>query len=989
MTKILLLLSTFAICMVAQYPQPGNVAGVTEAIVQTQNCGYAGQTLTTIDTLQVWTCTSSGIPGVWVRSVTATTVKNLGYVLAAGTNTYTGTTATPFPTYGEGLSIQSFCVANANTGASTLNIGGQGAVPITKNGGTALAGGELAAGGCYPMTYRASLGGFDFIVAASSGGGITALTGDVTASGTGSVPATIQKINNLSVVLPAAITAGIMANWPMTNCDGTAIANVISTAVPDCPLGGYAGGNNPGILNNHGGSGQPLGDTAGLSFVSANKQSVDLTVSGGMTGLRSIIFIADVDPTKFDNFPTASWVPLMGTLTLGSGSVGASFDLRNNDGALGGVTGMNSASKPEYENFAVGNPSNMITGSDMYCFGVCAIQYDLFTTGTTDVIYVNNQASQGYIPGPGSSLSVASFSTGAGVTMMFGGHQAGGGTTGYYTGKIYHAIAFNIILTATQRAQVFNYLMDDLRSKGIVFGPGSLQATPSTPSNILVSPGDSLTQGFGGGAAAQFITQPTTISASIVTGATSCVPVVATSFFPNQVVTIGVGLATQEDVITTNAYLKAAATLLFVSGTIHPHYIGETIQATYLQFPNDPVNVSAPGSTSPWITHNYGRGSLGVRGMSVGVPGILSAFPTSNPAIKNAVATIWGCSNDIRINDGTAYGQAPTLSSPELCVETMRAMNRMFKAAGYKTVGISMLSAKNNTSGGIAGILSVPIISGGSGMTSCTVVSTGGGGTIGVATAVIVGGSLVAINMPTLGFANHNYTSAPVISLTGTNCSTPVLGTPIMGGVGNLRCSANTGTVEYDTGLLQCTSDSGAQKISELLAQYGSEFDAYMDPFRTPIYGSGGYLGTTTTCGGSLSYYHTDNNHLSTCGYQFLSKYLQKAIYRALGHADNEGHRNFTASTITAATYTIPDDVFNLWVNPSTNPQTITLTDAWMALGDRRCVTNLQLTGANTVTVATQTVLGTTQTINGATTTTVANAATLCVTSDGLNWFIR
>jgi hypothetical protein len=69
---------------------------------------------------------------------------------ASGTDTYTASGG--ITGYAAGFTIVSQ-FTNANTGASTLNVNGQGAKSIVKNGSTALSSGDISAGQIYVLTY--------------------------------------------------------------------------------------------------------------------------------------------------------------------------------------------------------------------------------------------------------------------------------------------------------------------------------------------------------------------------------------------------------------------------------------------------------------------------------------------------------------------------------------------------------------------------------------------------------------------------------------------------------------------------------------------------------------------------------------------------------------------------------------------------------------------------------------------------------------------
>lgn len=77
------------------------------------------------------------------------------YVDSGSANTYVITPSPAIAAYEEG---QRFVVrvANANSGASTLNVNGLGAIAVQLADGTAMASGMLAAGGIYEFTYDAN-----------------------------------------------------------------------------------------------------------------------------------------------------------------------------------------------------------------------------------------------------------------------------------------------------------------------------------------------------------------------------------------------------------------------------------------------------------------------------------------------------------------------------------------------------------------------------------------------------------------------------------------------------------------------------------------------------------------------------------------------------------------------------------------------------------------------------------------------------------------
>lgn len=73
-------------------------------------------------------------------------------ITVAGTNTYTGTMSPALASYAAGNTF-TFVVPNTNTTACTLNIDGQGAKSITRDGTTALVAGDLVAGAEVVVVY--------------------------------------------------------------------------------------------------------------------------------------------------------------------------------------------------------------------------------------------------------------------------------------------------------------------------------------------------------------------------------------------------------------------------------------------------------------------------------------------------------------------------------------------------------------------------------------------------------------------------------------------------------------------------------------------------------------------------------------------------------------------------------------------------------------------------------------------------------------------
>lgn len=95
---------------------------------------------------------------------------NYEIVEAAGTDTYTGNFSKPFfLTYFPMMRVR-VRFANANTGAATLNLNGEGAIPIKKTVSAALVTGDFLAGGIYELVYDGT--NFQVLGSTSSGSAI-------------------------------------------------------------------------------------------------------------------------------------------------------------------------------------------------------------------------------------------------------------------------------------------------------------------------------------------------------------------------------------------------------------------------------------------------------------------------------------------------------------------------------------------------------------------------------------------------------------------------------------------------------------------------------------------------------------------------------------------------------------------------------------------------------------------------------------------------
>lgn len=171
-------------------------------------------------------------------------IRNNPYYYAAGgsANTYTIAPSPAYSAYATGLTFD-VKIADANTGASTLNVNGLGAKAIKMPDGSDVPSGGLAAGTVAQLLYDGTV----FRVVGGAVSGITQLTGDVTASGSGSVAATIAnnavttaKIIDNAVTLPKLSTQA--ANTILANATGsTASPTAVAIAANKFPARSSAG----------------------------------------------------------------------------------------------------------------------------------------------------------------------------------------------------------------------------------------------------------------------------------------------------------------------------------------------------------------------------------------------------------------------------------------------------------------------------------------------------------------------------------------------------------------------------------------------------------------------------------------------------------------------------------------------------------------------------------------------------------------------------
>ena len=237
----------------------------------------------------------------------------------AGTNTVTGVMTPTITAYTNGMRVL-FLPANANTGAATLNIDSVGAQSITKNGTTALAAGDLAAGVWADCVYdtantnwillnpqtisvnNSNWSGTDLSVA-NGGTGASTLTGLLQGNGTSAITggATINNSNwsgtDLAVEnggtgassASAARTALGVAIGSDVQAWDTNLDQVAALAVTD---GNFIVGNGSAWVAESGATARTslgLGSLATENTVNnSNWSGTDLSVANGGTGASTL-----------------------------------------------------------------------------------------------------------------------------------------------------------------------------------------------------------------------------------------------------------------------------------------------------------------------------------------------------------------------------------------------------------------------------------------------------------------------------------------------------------------------------------------------------------------------------------------------------------------------------------------------------------------------------------------------------------------------------
>jgi hypothetical protein len=213
---------------------------------------------------------------------------------------------------------------------------------------------------------------------------------------------------------------------------------------------------------------------------------------------------------------------------------------------------------------------------------------------------------------------------------------------------------------------------------------------------------------------------------------------------------------------TVNDYWVWDGTLLYTAGTAAP----------------DGVNIISSGfsySSTPTVTPFGGFGG----GMTFAVTenaGEIVAVNITNPGSGYQVGDVV----QLAFSDGGAD------TGPELVANLnaggVGGVNITNPGSGYTTASIAFSGGGGGGAAGTVlintGVVSVPVTNSGSGYTFATVGFSGGGGSGAMATANIVGGTIVSVTVVTAG---SGYTSPPTATITG-NGTSATCGTVVIGG---------------------------------------------------------------------------------------------------------------------------------------------------------------------------------------------------------------
>lgn len=312
--------------------------------------------------------------------------------------------------------------ANPTATASDTAVNGSATTFLRSDGAPAVQKGSSSQFGVLKVdgtTITASGG----VISSTGGSGITALTGDVTASGSGSVAATVKGING---TLLSSLQSGILFNTfgtgvPSTRNDWPSVASQLTLLIPQSALGTGSSG-------------------AGTKFL-ADDQTYKTVSSGGITSLAStnafvpsVIGATGFVPTAFIHSNTFNAQSVDGTFTfggfqgtnwsaatvgLGAGSATAAMADFDTNGTLDFVLPANlSASFKVYTNVSIkgyaGQFALAFTGAAAgNILGVCTADVNgdlrpdiIVVSGSAVEIFTNNGAAAQFVK-EGSSYTVS------------------------------------------------------------------------------------------------------------------------------------------------------------------------------------------------------------------------------------------------------------------------------------------------------------------------------------------------------------------------------------------------------------------------------------------------------------------------------------------------------------------------------------------------------------------------------------------------------
>lgn len=159
-------------------------------------------------------------------------------ITATGTNTYAAT-VTPTPSLTNGFKFQ-IKFTNANSGASTLNVNGLGAVTLRKHDGTALSSGDIAAGSDWWAVYDGTAAQWRLLGGGGSTAAITSINAQtdaaqiITTDGTGTDVGVSSSTGTHTIQLPSASGSarGVLtsADWTTFNSKQAGDADLTSWA---------------------------------------------------------------------------------------------------------------------------------------------------------------------------------------------------------------------------------------------------------------------------------------------------------------------------------------------------------------------------------------------------------------------------------------------------------------------------------------------------------------------------------------------------------------------------------------------------------------------------------------------------------------------------------------------------------------------------------------------------------------------------------------